>query len=122
MMKKLILGAVVSTLVLTGATASLAAKSMPGEGVTLKPARATWNTGFFQEALIRKGLEELGYEVKKPKDLANPIAYKSIALGDIGYGYHFCICLISGTVFSPSMRNTQSNSMLCRHKQVFSRR
>ena len=85
MMKKLILGAVVSTLVLTGATTGLAAKSMPGEGVTLKPARATWNTGFFQEALVRKGLEELGYKVQKPKDLANPIAYKSIALGDIDY-------------------------------------
>jgi glycine betaine/proline transport system substrate-binding protein len=85
MMKKLLMGAVLSTLVFTGATCSFASKSMPGEGVTLKPARATWNTGFFQEALVRRGLEELGYDVKKPKDLANPIAYKSIALGDIDY-------------------------------------
>ncbi len=57
----------------------------PGKGVTVQPARATWNTGFFQEALVRKGLEELGYEVKKPKDLQNPIFYKSVALGDIDY-------------------------------------
>ncbi len=85
MMKNLLMGAVLSTLVFTGATNSFASKSMPGEGVTLKPARATWNTGFFQEALVRRGLEELGYEVKKPKDLANPIAYKSIALGDVDY-------------------------------------
>jgi glycine betaine/proline transport system substrate-binding protein len=85
MMKKLLMGAVLSAFVFTGATASFAAKSMPGEGVTLKPARATWNTGFFQEALVRRGLETLGYEVKKPKDLANPIAYKSIALGDVDY-------------------------------------
>ena len=59
--------------------------STPGEGVTVHPARATWNTGFFQEALVRKGLKELGYNVKKPKDLANPIFYKSVALGDVDY-------------------------------------
>ncbi len=61
------------------------ATDKPGEGVTVKPARATWNTGFFQEALVRRGLEELGYKVKKPKDLANPIFYKSLALGDVDY-------------------------------------
>jgi glycine betaine/proline transport system substrate-binding protein len=57
----------------------------PGEGVTVRPARATWNTGFFQEALLRRALEELGYDVKKPKDLQNPIFYKSVALGDVDY-------------------------------------
>jgi glycine betaine/proline transport system substrate-binding protein len=51
----------------------------------IRPGRATWNTGYFQEALIRKGLEELGYKVKAPKDLANPIFYKSVALGDVDY-------------------------------------
>jgi ABC-type proline/glycine betaine transport system substrate-binding protein len=40
---------------------------------------------FFQEALVRKGLEELGYKVKAPKDLQNPIFYKSVALGDVDY-------------------------------------
>ena len=53
--------------------------------VKVTPARATWNTGFFQEALIRKGLEELGYEVNMPKDLQNPIFYKSVTLGDVDY-------------------------------------
>ena len=57
----------------------------PGKGVVVKPARATWNTGFFQEALVRKGLKELGYDVKAPKDLQNPIFYKSVALGDVDY-------------------------------------
>ncbi|MCB2192139.1 MAG: glycine betaine/L-proline ABC transporter substrate-binding protein ProX [Deltaproteobacteria bacterium] len=61
------------------------ANDKPGKGVTLKPARATWNTGFFQEALVRRGLTELGYDVKKPKDLTNPIFYKSVALGDVDY-------------------------------------
>lgn len=85
MLKKLLMSAVVSTLVFTGATTAFASKDKPGEGVTVKPARATWNTGFFQEALVRRGLEELGYDVKKPKDLQNPIFYKSVALGDVDY-------------------------------------
>lgn len=57
----------------------------PGKGVKVQPARATWNTGFFQEALVRRGLEELGYKVRKPKDLQNPIFYKTVTLGDVDY-------------------------------------
>ncbi|KIX13054.1 glycine betaine/L-proline ABC transporter substrate-binding protein ProX [Dethiosulfatarculus sandiegensis] len=57
----------------------------PGEGVEVSPARATWNTGFFQEALVRKGLQELGYKVEKPKNLSNPIFYKSLVMGDVDY-------------------------------------
>ncbi len=83
MIRNLFLSAVVSSLVVTGATAAFSA--LPGEGVTVKPARATWNTGFFQEALVRRGLEQLGYDVEKPKDLQNPIFYKSVTLGDVDY-------------------------------------
>jgi glycine betaine/proline transport system substrate-binding protein len=71
--------------VLALAATAFASPEKPGEGVTVRPARATWNTGFFQEALVRRGLEELGFDVKKPKDLTNPLAYKSIALGDLDY-------------------------------------
>jgi len=67
------------------ATTAMAMNMTPGDGVTLKPARATWTSGFFQEALIRKGMEELGYEVDKVKSLANPIFYKSVTLGDLDY-------------------------------------
>lgn len=67
------------------ATPALAVNKLPGKGVKIKPARATWNTGFFQEALVRRGLEELGYDVKKPKDLQNPIFYKTVTLGDVDY-------------------------------------
>ncbi|MEE4240815.1 MAG: glycine betaine/L-proline ABC transporter substrate-binding protein ProX [Desulfopila sp.] len=85
MMKNLLMSTVLSALVFSGATAVSAAHHLPGEGVTVKPARATWNTGFFQEALVRRGLETLGYKVEKPKDLQNPIFYKSVALGDVDY-------------------------------------
>lgn len=74
------------TVCLALAAIPVAADDMkPGQGVTVKPARATWNTGFFQEALVRQGLQELGYDVKTPKDLQNPIFYKSVALGDVDY-------------------------------------
>ncbi len=85
-MKRLSLLMIMSAVCLSLAAIPVSADDMkPGKGVTLKPARATWNTGFFQEALVRRALEELGYEVKMPKDLQNPIAYKSIALGDVDY-------------------------------------
>ncbi len=57
----------------------------PGEGIKVHPGRATWNTGYFQEALVRAGLKELGYNVKKPKELSNPLFYQALALGDLDY-------------------------------------
>ncbi|WDP84004.1 MAG: glycine betaine/L-proline ABC transporter substrate-binding protein ProX [Desulfobacter sp.] len=79
------LTAIACILVMMTTTALWASEDKPGEGITVKPARATWNTGFFQEALVRKGLEAMGYNVKKAKDLQNPIFYKSVALGDVDY-------------------------------------
>lgn len=64
---------------------AFADQQKPGQGITVKPARATWNTGYFQEALVRAGLEELGYKVKKAKELQNPLFYQSLALGDVDY-------------------------------------
>jgi len=74
-------------LILVGSLATLAGASAekPGEGVTVKPGRATWTTGHFQEVVYRKALEELGYEVKKAKDLSNPIFYQAVTQGDIDY-------------------------------------
>ncbi|MGD9096914.1 MAG: glycine betaine/L-proline ABC transporter substrate-binding protein ProX, partial [Desulfobacterales bacterium] len=85
-MKKIHLMMIAMLIILALAVTPVTAMDMqPGKGTTVQPARATWNTGFFQEALVRKGLEELGYEAKKPKDLANPIFYNSVALGDVDY-------------------------------------
>ncbi|MEZ0576172.1 glycine betaine/L-proline ABC transporter substrate-binding protein ProX [Halodesulfovibrio aestuarii] len=64
---------------------ALADPMLPGKGVVVKPARATWNTSFFHAALIEKGLKELGYTVKKAKDLPNALFYKSVAMGDVDY-------------------------------------
>ena len=85
MMKKIVLGAAIALLTVGGTAPVTSAAETPGQGITVNPARATWNTGFFQEALIRRAMEALGYEVSKPKDLQNPIFYKSVTLGDVDY-------------------------------------
>ncbi|WP_163336417.1 glycine betaine/L-proline ABC transporter substrate-binding protein ProX [Desulfopila sp. IMCC35008] len=83
MLKKFLMIAAVTSMTMVGTVQADTDK--PGEGVKVQPARATWNTGFFQEALVRRGLGELGYNVKKPKDLQNPIFYKTVSLGDVDY-------------------------------------
>ena len=72
-------------LLLSLAMPALADQQKPGKGVKVQPARATWNTGYFQEALVRTGLKELGFNVKKPKELTNPLFYQALALGDLDY-------------------------------------
>jgi len=85
LLKATILGLAVSMMMTVAPPATPAQTQQPGKGITIQPARATWNTGFFQEAIVRKGLEQLGYTAKPPKDLQNPIFYKSVALGDVDY-------------------------------------
>lgn len=85
MFNKALRAALCISIITCGAALAQADDHKPGAGVTVQPARATWNTGFFQEALVRHGLGELGYDVKKPTDLQNPIFYKSVALGDVDY-------------------------------------
>ncbi|MFV0431227.1 MAG: glycine betaine/L-proline ABC transporter substrate-binding protein ProX [Alphaproteobacteria bacterium] len=81
--KKIIFAA--SIVVTLGVTNSFADVLKPGKGVSIQPARANWNTGYFQEALARKGLEELGYKVKKAKELSVPLFYQSVVLGDVDF-------------------------------------
>ena len=81
--KTLVIAAAVAALI--APASGMAYDAKPGKGVKVKPARATWNTGFFQEALVRMAMEELGYKAARPKDLANPIFYKSVAFGDVDY-------------------------------------
>ncbi|MCF8044566.1 MAG: hypothetical protein K9J83_01800, partial [Desulfarculaceae bacterium] len=61
------------------------AGNLPGEGKTVQPARATWTTGFVLEAIYSRALEDLGYEVKDPKKLANPMFYESPVQGDVDF-------------------------------------
>ncbi len=62
-----------------------ASGSLPGEGVSVNLARATWDTGWFQAAIYSSMLEELGYEVSEPQTLDNPLFYISAARGEADF-------------------------------------
>ncbi|HCB36812.1 MAG TPA: hypothetical protein DEP66_00975, partial [Acidimicrobiaceae bacterium] len=61
--------------------------SLPGEGVDVTMARATWSTGYFQAEVYASLMRELGYNVSEPAEaeLANDVAYVSMAQGDITF-------------------------------------
>lgn len=54
-------------------------------GGTVRHARATWDTGWFQDKIYQVLLEELGYTVEDPQTLDNPAAYLSIARGEVDF-------------------------------------
>lgn len=64
---------------------ALADQHLPGEGVTVTPARATWDTGWFPAAVYSQVLSELGYEVERATTLDNPPFYQSVAQGDVDF-------------------------------------
>jgi len=72
-----------------GSTAATTAApaAMPGEGVTVTMGRADWATGYFQAAVYRQLLEELGYTVSDPSELelGPSLAYLSMAQGDFDF-------------------------------------
>ena len=59
----------------------------PGAGVQVTPARANWNTGFFQAAIFSQLLEELDYEVADESDneLGPDIFYPALAQGEYDF-------------------------------------
>lgn len=61
------------------------AQERPGEGVTVTPAVATWESARPVEAIFSVLLSELGYDVRRPTSLANPIFYQALTQGDIDY-------------------------------------
>jgi len=61
------------------------AEQEPGAGVTVQPARATWKTGYFLEAIYSMGLEELGYTVEAPKDMSSPDFYQALVEGEVDF-------------------------------------
>ncbi len=64
---------------------AIAANMMPGKGVTVHPARATWSTGWFQAQIYIRALKDLGYTVKKTKELKNELFYQAVAQGDVDF-------------------------------------
>lgn len=61
--------------------------AMPGEGVEVTMARADWSTGYFQAAVYRQLMQELGYTVSDPSELelGPSLAYLAMAQGDFDF-------------------------------------
>lgn len=59
----------------------------PGDGISVTQARANWDTSYFQAAVFRQLLEELGYEVNDPADneMGPDEFYPSLAMGDLDF-------------------------------------
>ncbi|WP_431025360.1 glycine betaine/L-proline ABC transporter substrate-binding protein ProX [Halomonas sp. H5] len=62
-----------------------AAAEEPGAGVSVQPAVATWTSAVPVSWVFVELLEELGYEVRAPIALSNPVAYLAISEGDAHY-------------------------------------
>ncbi|MEM1169448.1 MAG: glycine betaine/L-proline ABC transporter substrate-binding protein ProX [Cyanobacteria bacterium P01_H01_bin.35] len=53
--------------------------------ITIRSANSTFVQELFQTYIVNIGLEKLGYEVEKPKQIEYPPIYISIANGDLDY-------------------------------------
>ena len=58
------------------------AAALPGEGVTVTMARGNWKETNFQNYVVQQLLEELGYEVTDPEEIAPATFYPAVAQGD----------------------------------------
>ena len=76
---------VAAAAVIAAPTTAHADAHMPGAGTSVKPARATWDTGWFQTEIFVQALEKLGYDVQDPVTLDNPPFYQAVAQGDVDF-------------------------------------
>ena len=53
------------------------------ESKTINMARANWDTGYFHAEIYKIGLEKLGYEIPKLKDVKPGVFYVAAAAGEI---------------------------------------
>lgn len=82
-LKSAIVGAA-AAFAFAGFTAATAAER-PGQGVTVQPAVATWTSAIPISWVYVELLEELGYDVRNPIALSNPVAFLAVAEGDAAY-------------------------------------
>lgn len=77
------LGAAAALIAGLGLSGQPLAAEQPGEGKSVRMARATWDTGWFQAEVYKSLLEELGYEVERLVTLDNPPFYQAVGQGDL---------------------------------------
>lgn len=81
----LLLGLGLVLVILLAACTPLAGGAKPGEGVNVRMAKATWDTGWFQAQVYKVLLEELGYTVTDPETLNTVAFHFFTAGGDIDF-------------------------------------
>jgi len=74
-----------ASLLLVFGTAVAQDQDRPGEGTTVQPAVATWQSALPIEAIFAELLGELGYDVAPAQSVSNPIFYQSVVQGDVDY-------------------------------------
>lgn len=67
------------TLIAAGANA----QDLPGSGKSVRIAKPTWDTGWFQTEIYRRALQELGFEVAPPVMLHNDQFYDAVGQGEV---------------------------------------
>ncbi|UUP17886.1 glycine betaine/L-proline ABC transporter substrate-binding protein ProX [Nitratireductor thuwali] len=82
-LKKAVPTLAAATLMCAGSLMPAQAQEMPGEGKSVRMARATWDTGWFHAEIYRQMLQELGYSVDTPTTLDNPPFYQAVSQGDV---------------------------------------
>lgn len=80
---RLAFGAAVAAATMLPIAGANAANDMPGEGTTVKMARATWDTGWFPAEIYKQLLQKLGYDVGEITTLDNPPFYQAVSQGDL---------------------------------------
>lgn len=79
------LASILITLALGLGGAAFAQEAQPGEGVTVEPAVADWQSALPVEAIVSELLRELGYEVADARGLTPPIFYTAVAQGEVDF-------------------------------------
>lgn len=74
-----------TSLLLVVGTAVAQDQDRPGEGTTVQPGVATWQSALPIEAIFGQLLGELGYEVAPAQSVSNPIFYQAVTQGDVDY-------------------------------------
>lgn len=77
-----------SSLALFIASSAQAANDKPGEGVSVTPIFPTISEEHFRGQVAVLGLEELGYEVEKPKETDYPTMMMALSYGDADFTVH----------------------------------
>lgn len=77
-----------SSLVLGELAVPSFAEDGPGNGAIVRPARGTWNSGWFESAVFNKALTKLGYDVQAPVTLDVQIFFTALAAGEVDFWPH----------------------------------